>query len=68
MISRIVSMLKPGSGVVTTRNHIRYVVTEYGVAKLYGKSIRQRTQELIHVAHPDFRKDLEREAVALRYL
>jgi 4-hydroxybutyrate CoA-transferase len=68
VISRIVSMLKPGAGVVTSRNHIRYVVTEYGVARLYGKSIRQRTMELIQIAHPDFREGLKREAVALKYL
>jgi len=68
VISRIVSMLKRGAGVVTTRNHIRYVVTEYGVAELYGKSIRQRAQALINVAHPDFREELKREAVELHYM
>ncbi len=66
--SRIVSMLKPGAGVVTTRNHVRYVVTEYGVADLYGKTIRQRAQALINVAHPDFRDQLTREAKELHYL
>ncbi len=66
-ISRIVSMLKPGAGVVTTRNHVRYVVTEYGVADLYGKTIRQRAQALINVAHPDFREDLKRIACELHY-
>jgi acetyl-CoA hydrolase len=68
VISRIVTMLKRGAGVVTTRNHIRYVVTEYGVAELYGKSIHQRAQALINVAHPDFREDLKREAVELHYM
>lgn len=68
MISRITAMLKRGAGVVTTRNHIRYVVTEYGVATLYGKSIRQRAQALINVAHPDFRDELKREAVELHYM
>jgi acetyl-CoA hydrolase len=68
VISRIVTMLKRGAGVVTTRNHIRYVVTEFGVAELYGKSIRQRAQALINVAHPDFRDDLKREAVELHYM
>jgi 4-hydroxybutyrate CoA-transferase len=68
LISRITAMLKRGAGVVTTRNHIRYVVTEYGVAELYGKSIRQRAQALINVAHPDFRDDLKREAVELHYM
>jgi acetyl-CoA hydrolase len=68
LISRITAMLKRGAGVVTTRNHIRYVITEYGVAELYGKSIRQRAQALIGVAHPDFREDLKREAVELHYM
>jgi len=44
VISKIVPMLKQGAGVVTTRNHVRYVVTEFGVAELYGKTIRQRAQ------------------------
>lgn len=68
VISRVVSMLKRGAGVVTTRNHVRYLVTEYGVADLYGKSIRQRAQALINIAHPDFREDLKREAVELHYM
>ena len=55
--SRIVPMLKQGAGVVTTRNHVRYIVTEYGVADLYGKTIRQRAKALINIAHPDFRDD-----------
>ncbi|MGB8772626.1 MAG: acetyl-CoA hydrolase/transferase C-terminal domain-containing protein, partial [Terriglobales bacterium] len=57
-ISRIVPMLSPGAGVVTSRGLIRYVVTEYGVAYLHGKTIRQRAQALIEVAHPDFREEL----------
>jgi acetyl-CoA hydrolase len=67
-ITRIVSMIKQGAGIVTSRNHIHYVVTEYGVADLYGKTICQRTHELIKVAHPDFRKDLEKQAKALNYI
>ncbi len=67
-ISRIVPMLKQGAGVVTTRNHIRFVVTEYGVADLYGKSIRQRAQALINVAHPDFRDELMCKANELHYV
>ena len=67
-ITRIASLLKHGAGVVTTRNHVRYVVTEYGVADLYGKSIRQRTQQLINIAHPYFRADLEKKAKELHYL
>ncbi|MCI0521820.1 MAG: 4-hydroxybutyrate CoA-transferase [Chloroflexi bacterium] len=66
--SRIVASLKPGAGVVTSRNHVRYVVTEYGVADLYGKTIRQRAQALINVAHPDFRRDLTQEAKTLHYI
>lgn len=67
-ISRIVSTLKPGAGVVTTRNHVRYIVTEYGVADLYGKTIRQRAQALINIAHPDFRDQLTKEAKELHFL
>ncbi|MEI7988718.1 MAG: acetyl-CoA hydrolase/transferase C-terminal domain-containing protein [Chloroflexota bacterium] len=68
MISRIVALLKQGAGVVTTRNHVRYVVTEYGAVNLYGKSIRQRTHELISIAHPDFREEIYRQAKELHYL
>jgi 4-hydroxybutyrate CoA-transferase len=66
-ISRIVVMLKPGAGVVTTRNHVRYVVTEYGVADLYGKTIRQRAHALINIANPNFRDELRRCACELHY-
>jgi acetyl-CoA hydrolase len=68
VVSKIVTMLKPGAGVVTTRNHVRYVVTEYGVADLYGKTLRQRTQALINIAHPQFRDQLKKEAADLRNL
>jgi RimJ/RimL family protein N-acetyltransferase len=57
-ISRIVSTISEGSGVVTSRGHVHYVVTEYGVASLRGKSIRERALELIRVAHPKFRPAL----------
>ena len=57
-ISRIVPMLSPGAGVVTSRGLIRHVVTEYGVAYLHGKTIRQRAQALIDIAHPKFREEL----------
>jgi 4-hydroxybutyrate CoA-transferase len=67
-VSRIVPTLKPGAGVVTTRNHVHYVVTEFGVASLYGRTIRQRAQELINVAHPKFRDDLTAAARELHYL
>lgn len=57
-ISRITGQLTQGSGVVTSRGDVHYVVTEYGVAYLHGKSIRERAIELIHIAHPKFRADL----------
>lgn len=60
--SKIVPTLKPGAGVVTTRAHVHYVVTEYGIADLYGKSLKQRTQALINIAHPDHRESLARTA------
>jgi len=66
--SRIVSTLKPGAGVVTSRNHVRFIVTEYGVADLYGKSIRQRAKALIKIAHPQFQDDLTVQARALNYI
>jgi len=68
VISRITPMLKMGAGVVTTRNHVRFVVTEYGVADLYGKTIRQRAQALIKIAHPQFHDELEKQAKELHYL
>ncbi len=60
-ISRIVPRLNTGAGVVTTRAHARYVVTEYGVADLFGKNLKQRAKALTDIAHPDFREQLERE-------
>ena len=66
--SRIVAMLKPGAGVVTSRNHVHYVVTEYGIADLYGKTIRQRATALINIAHPKFRDELKRQAGELHYI
>ena len=68
LVTRIAAMLKPGAGVVTTRNHVRYIVTEYGVADLYGKTIRQRARQLIKIAHPHFRVDLARQARELHYI
>jgi acetyl-CoA hydrolase len=67
-ISKITAMLKPGAGVVTSRNHVRFVVTEYGVADLYGRTIRQRAQALINVAHPQFHDELTKQAKELHYL
>ena len=60
--SRIVPFLKQGAGVVTTRAHVNYVVTEHGVASLYGKNLRQRARALIGIAHPSHREELERAA------
>lgn len=59
-VPRIVPTLKPGAGVVTTRAHMHYVVTEYGVAYLFGKNLRQRAKALINISHPDDREMLER--------
>ncbi|OJJ23014.1 4-hydroxybutyrate CoA-transferase [marine bacterium AO1-C] len=61
-ISRISTTLRPGAGVVTTRAHVQYVVTEYGIANLYGQNLRTRAQRLIEIAHPNHRERLEREA------
>jgi acetyl-CoA hydrolase len=66
--SRIVPTLKPGAGVVTTRNDVHYIATEFGVADLHGKTIRQRARALIDIAHPDQRAGLEQAAIELRYL
>ena len=68
VLSKITPLLKHGAGVVTTRNHVRYIVTEYGVADLYGKTIRQRATQLINIAHPDFREDLQKQAHELHYI
>ncbi len=59
-VARIVPILKAGAGVVTTRAHVHYVVTEYGVAYLWGKNLRQRAKALINIAHPDHREALEK--------
>jgi 4-hydroxybutyrate CoA-transferase len=67
-LSRIVALLKPGAGVTTSRNHVRYVVTEYGVADLYGRTIGQRAEALIAIAAPEFRDELTLAARELRYL
>jgi len=67
-ISRIVPMLSPGAGVVTSRGLIRFVVTEYGVAYLHGKTIRERAQALIDIAHPKFREELYQFCEKTRWL
>jgi 4-hydroxybutyrate CoA-transferase len=67
-VSRIVSSLKPGAGVVTTRGHVHWVVTEYGAVNLFGLSLRQRAEALIDIAHPDMRNDLRREFARTRHV
>lgn len=67
--SKIVGFLRQGAGVVTMRAHVRYIVTEYGIADLYGKSLRERARAIIDIAHPDHRENLEkiaREQLSLR--
>lgn len=59
-ISRIVPFLKPGAGVVTTRSHVRYIVTEYGIADVYGLTLKQRAKALAEIAHPDHRENILR--------
>lgn len=61
-LSKIVPTLRPGAGVVTSRAHVHYVATEYGIASLFGKNMRQRAFELIRIAHPDHREQLEQAA------
>jgi len=68
MISRVVPNLAPGSMVTTTRNDVQYIVTEYGVAYLKGLNMKKRVEELIRIAHPDFRDQLRFEAKQLKYL
>ena len=60
-ISKIVPTLKAGAGVVTTRSHIHYVITEYGIANLYGKTIAERVKSLVNIAHPDHRESIDRQ-------
>ena len=67
-VSRIVPVLAEGAGVVTSRAHVRTVVTEYGIAELFGRSVRERSAALIRIAHPDFRADLAREAARLYHV
>jgi acyl-CoA hydrolase len=62
-VSKIVTEIKSGAGIVTTRAHMHYLVTEYGIAYLYGKNLRQRAYEILKVAHPDHRENLEIEII-----
>ncbi|MGE0757429.1 MAG: acetyl-CoA hydrolase/transferase family protein, partial [Pirellulaceae bacterium] len=66
-VSRIVPELTPGSGVVTTRGHVHWVATEYGAVNLHGKTLRQRAELLISIAHPDFRNELRQRVRDLRH-
>jgi len=66
-MSRIVGQLTPGAGVVTTRGHVHWVATEYGAVNLHGKSLRERAELLISIAHPDFRAELRRDLAAVRH-
>ncbi len=67
-VSRITPVLAPGAGVVTSRAHVRTVVTEHGVAELFGRSVRERVHALIGIADPRFREELEREARRLYHV
>jgi len=67
-LSKIVALLKPGAGVTTSRNHVHYVVTEHGLADLYGKTIAGRAEALIAIAAPEFREELRERARELKYL
>jgi len=62
-LSRIVPTLRPGAGVVTSRGDVHYVITEHGVAYLHGKTLRQRAEAMIQIAHPKFHRDLEEYAL-----
>jgi acyl-CoA hydrolase len=66
-VSRLTMELKPGAGVVTTRGHVHWVVTEYGAVNLHGLTLRQRAAALISIAHPDFRRELTRQVAEVRH-
>ena len=68
VLSRIIPFLQPGSGVVITRGDVHYVVSEWGIAYLYGKSIRERVLQMINIAHPDFREELLEQAKKWNYI
>jgi acyl-CoA hydrolase len=65
-LSRIVPALKEGAGVVTTRGHVHWIVTEYGAVDLHGLTLKQRAEALISIAHPDFRAELKAQIAARR--
>lgn len=66
-VSRVTAELKPGAGVVTTRGHVHWVVTEHGAVDLHGLTLRERAEALISIAHPDFRSELRREVARVRH-
>jgi len=66
--SRIVPALRPGAGVVTTRGHVHWVVTEWGAVDLHGMTLRERAEALVSIAHPDVRGELRRAALATRHV
>jgi acyl-CoA hydrolase len=66
-VSRITHTLRPGAGVVTTRGHVQYVATEYGIVNLHGSSLRRRGEALVSIAHPDFRAELTRQMAQVRH-
>ncbi len=66
-VSRIMPQLTPGAGVVTTRGHVHWVITEYGAVNLHGKTLRERGEALISIAHPDFRPELRRSLTEVRH-
>lgn len=67
-VSRIVASIKPGAGVVTTRGHVHWIVTEYGAVDLFARTLRQRAEALISIAHPDMRAELSRAFAAVRHI
>jgi 4-hydroxybutyrate CoA-transferase len=67
-ISRIRAELTPGAGVVTTRGHVHWVVTEHGAVNLFGKTLRQRAEALISIAHPDVRAELRSKLARTRHI
>jgi acyl-CoA hydrolase len=66
-LSRIVSTVKPGAGVVTTRGHVHWVVTEHGAVNLFGLSLRRRGEALIGISHPDFKAELRAALAETRH-
>lgn len=66
-VSRLVAELSPGAGVVTTRGHVHWVITEHGAVNLHGRTLRERADALISIAHPDFRAELQRDAARVRH-